>query len=334
LKADIITAGFDESVTKWLPIDQKIIDLGNKSLKFNKPLGTLFEAPFRFYINRRKFRDKYDVHIFLGFSSIYGASPKNKNVWYCLTPNRMLYDLKEFKQGNPNIIARFIFFIYSKVFGVLDPITVQSNFVKIVSQTRTIKERVRKYYKLETDVIYPSFNPSGYSFEKVGNYFLSVSRLNEEKRVDLIAKSFIQMPDKKLLIVGDGPERKRIQAITKGHKNITYKSTCDDSELHTLYANCFATIYIPINEDYGLIPLESMASGKICIGANEGGLRETIIHNKTGFLINADTKSIKKTVMMLSKDRAQSMKLACLQQAKQFDLNTFVSKWKEVIYAL
>lgn len=334
LNADIITAGYNEKIAQWLPINNKVINLGNVTLPISKPIGTLFEAPLRFYLNRNAFSKDYDIHIFLGFSSIYGANKKNKNIWYCLTPNRMLYDLKEFKQKHPNALARFIFFVYGKLFGLFDPMVVKENFQKILSQTQTIKDRVRKYYGLQTEVIYPSFDPSGYASHTIGDYFLSVSRLNEEKRVDIIAHSFTEMPDKKLLIVGDGPERSKILSIIKGHANITYKQSCNDDELHSLYANCLATIYIPIDEDYGLIPLESMASGKICIGANEGGLRETIMHNKTGYLITADKESIKNTVRNFTQEKAHAMKQACLQRSKQFDLETFKKKWRGVIHEI
>lgn len=331
LGADIITAGYNHKINSWIPIKNKVINLGNTTLSLNKPIGTLFEAPIRFYLNRKKFNNEYDVHIFLGFSSIYGANPKNKNIWYCLTPNRMLYDLKSFKQSNPNLLAKVVFTIYGIVFGYIDPKIVKGNFSKIISQTNTIKERVKKYYGLNTKVIYPSFDPEGYKYSSIGGYYLSVSRLNEEKRVDIIAKSFIEMPDKKLLIVGDGPERENILKIINGYKNISYKQNCNDEDLHNLYANCLATIYIPIEEDYGLIPLESMASGKVCFGANEGGLRETIINNKTGFLIAADKGSIQKAVKTFTKEKALSMKNNCLNRSKEFDLKIFIEKWRKVI---
>lgn len=335
LGADIITAGYDKKVTRWIPIKNKVINLGNTTLSVNKPIGTLFEAPLRFYLNRKKFIDTYDFHIFLGFSSIYGAWSANKNIWYCLTPNRMLYDLKHLKLGNLNPLARLVFFIYITLFKRFDPYVAKRSFKKILAQTITIKDRIKKYYGIKnTPVIYPSFDPKGFKYKYVGDFYLSVSRLHEEKRVELIAKSFTEMPDKKLVIVGDGPEKDKILHVIEGHDNITYQQNCSDDELHELYAKCLATIYIPMDEDYGLIPLESMASGKPCIGANEGGLRETIINNKTGLLINADKESIKKAVQLMSKIKAQKMKDACLQRVKEFGLQIFIKQWKEVLHDL
>ncbi len=309
--------------------------MGNTTISINKPLGTLFETPLRFYLNRKKFSDVYDIHIFLGFSSIYGALATNKNIWYCLTPNRMLYDLRDLKVGNGNLLARLVFYIYTNIFQLVDPLTVKNSFKKIIAQTQTIRERIKKYYSIaNAPVIYPSFDPKGFNYSSFGDYYLSVSRLHEEKRVDLIAQSFTEMSDKNLLIIGDGPEKAKILEIIKGHDNITYKQNCTDEELHKLYANCLATIYIPMDEDYGLIPLESMASGKPCIGANEGGLRETIIQGKTGLLIKADKESLKKAVNALTKEKAQQMKYDCLQRVKKFGLQTFIKQWKEVIHDL
>lgn len=331
LKADIITAGFSERIQKWLPIKTNVFDLGNSTLAWSKPAGILFEAPLRFFLLGRRYSDKYDVHIFTGFSSIYASVQGCNNIWNCLTPNRMLYDLRERKLQHPNIFARFVFLLYVFILKPFDSRVVTNNFNKIIAQTETVQKRIKKYYQMESTILYPPVQTSNFRFQSVGEYYLTVARLTPEKRIELIVESFTEMPEKKLVIVGDGPEKLKIMKQIKGYKNITYIPNCDEEKLTELYGNCLATIYMPIDEDYGLVPLEGMASGKICIGADEGGLKETIVEGKTGYLIPATKESIQKTVREFSKEKAEKMKIDCMTHAQKYNIVKCLEKWEHVI---
>jgi glycosyltransferase involved in cell wall biosynthesis len=329
LNADLITAGYDLEISQWMPIKAKVVNLGNLTLPFSRPLGILFEAPLRYYLNRNKL--DYDIHIFLGFSSIYGSNKKNKNIWLCFTPNRMLYDLKEQKLNYPNIIGRLIFHIYIRLFGPLDQKVVQQNFQKIIAQTKTVQDRISKYYGKPSQVIYSPLNTSLFTFKKFADFYVTVSRLFAEKRIDLIARAFTKMPDKKLVIVGTGPEEQKIKNIISSAKNITLLSNVDDRELSALYSECFATIFMPFNEDYGLIPIEGMASGKAAIAVNEGGCREVVIDNKTGYLIQPTEQAIIKVVQSHSLKKAEAMKESCQRQARKFGIDEIMKSWRLII---
>jgi glycosyltransferase involved in cell wall biosynthesis len=147
--------------------------------------------------------------------------------------------------------------------------------------------------------------------------------------MSLVAKAFTKLPNKRLVIVGDGPEKNKILQIINNYKNIKLLVNVNDNELQDLYSNCFALIYMPVNEDFGLVPLEGMASGKICIAANEGGCKETVIDGKTGFLITASEKNIINTINKLNIKKVEKMKDDCIRQANKFNIDDYAKKWND-----
>jgi len=327
LGADIITSGYDSKVNEWVPIKNQVIDIGNVSIKFLKPIGTLFEAPIRYYFSRKRF--KYEINIFFGSTSIFASNKQNKNIWYCFSPNRILYDLRNLKLNDSSFIRRILFMLYIKLFNRLDQEIVKTNFSNIISQSYNIQKRVRKYYNIDSSVIYGPIDTNKFKFERFGDFYLTVSRLFPEKRVSLIVKAFIKIPEKKLVIVGNGPEKNKIKNLIKGHTNITLFNDISDKELYNLYGNCLATVFMARDEDYGLIPIEGMAAGKSCIAVDEGGCKETIIDGKTGFLIKATEENIIRAVKKLDIKEARKMRNNCLEWVKRFDTKECIKQWKK-----
>ena len=104
-----------------------------------------------------------------------------------------------------------------------------------------------------------------------------------------------------------------------------------EEKLIDLYSSCLAAIYMPAHEDFGLIPLEGMASGKVCVAVNEGGCKETVINGKTGYLISATEKEIIKTVINFNTLTANKMKNNCIEHAKKFDISICLLKWEQLL---
>jgi glycosyltransferase involved in cell wall biosynthesis len=331
LNADIITSGYNPDLNNWLPIKVNVIDIGNILLFVVNPLGYLFESPIRFLLNRNRFN--YDINIYCGFSSIFCSSKENKskNIYYCLSPNRILYDLRETIIKNAKWYSKPFFILYNLLFYKYDQKTILNNFKKIIAQSNVIRNRVMKYYNKDCKIIYPPIDINKFKFKKFGDFYLTVSRLFPIKRISLIARAFAKLPQKKLIIVGDGPEKNKILNIIKNKKNIQLLVNVSEEKLVNLYSNCLAVIYMPIDEDFGLVPLEGMASGKICIAADEGACRETVVDRKTGFLIKATEKNIVNIINEFDVKQAKKMKSACINQAKRFSIEKYIREWKKEI---
>jgi glycosyltransferase involved in cell wall biosynthesis len=94
-----------------------------------------------------------------------------------------------------------------------------------------------------------------------------------------------------------------------------------------LYATCKGVVYTPIDEDFGLVPVEAQASGKAVVGVNEGALRETVINGATGFLVDPRPESLKKAIECVSEE-PQRYEKACKKNASKFDEHIFIKSMR------
>ena len=105
--------------------------------------------------------------------------------------------------------------------------------------------------------------------------------------------------------------------------NVEMRGAVSEKELIDLYAGCKGLICTAMDEDFGLTPLEAMASGKPVVAVNEGGFRETIVHGKTGLLVDADRDELVRAVKEMAGD-PEKYKDACIERAKEFDISVFL----------
>jgi glycosyltransferase involved in cell wall biosynthesis len=329
LKLDIITSGYNPEIKNYLDIKTKVIDLGNITHRYSKTFSYMVESPLRYLLTKKS--KEYDLIIFSGQSSFFAARNNKINIWFCHTPNRTLYDLKDYKSNSFQGLKKLFLLIYLFLMKPLDQYFIKEKINKIVVNSKNTKRRVKRYYELESTIINPPVETKKFFNKKSKDYYLLVSRLTKEKRVDLVVNAFNELIEEKLIIVGDGPEKAKIKDMIKDNKNITLVEDIKDKKLRLLYSSCKATIYMPINEDFGLVPIESMASGKPCIAANEGGCKETITNEKTGYLIKADKKAIIKKIRELSGKDLKNMNMNCINRSKIFDIENIINKWRSLI---
>jgi len=314
----------------WNKVDEELreFDIKELGLTFkNHKLLTYSEIAYRF--SKLKLKG-YDFYIFSRLYCISGAKNHHPNMWLCHSPIRAVYDLHDSIYNRLSLWQKPIFKTWCWIYKKYDKEWVR-NFDKIISNSNNTAARLKSFYGLESKVIHHPIETERFKCKNFEDFYFAPSRLVKEKRIDLIIEAFKEMPDKKLIITGDGPERKSLENLARGCKNIKLLGSVDYEKVIELYSRCTATIYMPINEDYGLVPIESMASGKPCIAANEGGPKETIIHGKTGFLIKADKEEIKKWVNYLTPEVARKMKNDCLKRAKEFNVNIFIQNIKKTI---
>jgi glycosyltransferase involved in cell wall biosynthesis len=332
LKADIITAFIVKDAFDPRDYGIKTKELVKKSHFSNIPGVRHITVQLSFFL-KTKFLKNYDTVIYSGdvVNAVY--SSRGKNIAYVHTPPRHLYDNYELRISQYKFLKRQIF----KVYALVSRFRFEKGIKKmdeIIVNSKTIQRRVKKYLNLESKVVYPPCDVGKFKWINQGDYYFSWARLYDVKRVDKIVEVFVKMPDKKLIVASSGPELKKIKKIAKGHNNIKILDWITDEELLELLGKCIATIYIPINEDFGMSPVESMSAGKPVIGVDEGGLQETIVQNKTGILIRSDfnINDIVDAVKKLNKERALIMRGDCENRAKEFSEEGFIQGMKEIIY--
>jgi glycosyltransferase involved in cell wall biosynthesis len=204
----------------------------------------------------------------------------------------------------------------------------------LIANSKYTQERIRKYYRRESEVIYPpvrvnDFRPSG---ENKG-YFLTVGRLSAYKRIDKIIEAFeiLNLP---LVIVGDGNERIKLEKRIKNSQKIRILAGLDRSKVVKLYENCRAFVFA-CEDDFGIAPVEAMAAGKPVIALKEGGVTETVLEGVTGeFFDKAESKIIAKGVRKFIENEKKYDPKIIRKRAKEFGEDIFKEKFGEFVIKL
>ena len=158
---------------------------------------------------------------------------------------------------------------------------------RYVAISHYVAGRIRRYYNREATVVYPPvdtkfFQPGDSPAAPAGPYALVVSALVPYKRID-VAIDACRLAEVPLTIVGDGPERARLEAHAAG--SATFLGRLSDEALRDWYRRASITL-LPGEEDFGIVPLEAQACGRPVVALGRGGARETIVADETGVLVD------------------------------------------------
>ncbi len=258
------------------------------------------------------------------------TGPGTRHICYCLTPPRFLWDDSQ----------RFVQqFQYPLPISKLAPAA--SSYLRVwdrqaadrvdefIAISDFVRRRIGKYYGRDSIVIHPPVNVSKFTVsEAPGQYWLMVGRLVAYKNFELGIRAFNKL-GWPLSIVGTGVQAKYLRRLTG--PNIEFLGQVSDEKLAELYRGAAAVVF-PQEEDFGIVPLEAMASGRPVIAYRAGGATETVIDRITGvFFDEPEADSLAAAV-----DRASRMKFmpyVCRGQAERFDIPIFREKITAVINA-
>lgn len=332
LKADVYTTNVDFDKIKKMGFDDvKIYSIGK--VPINAPFKHQM-AMFRFRLLNLK--DKYDFYIIDGDWAMSGAVNNHPNLWYVHSPIREIWD--SYKYVRNNLVPWFARWPYD--IWVYFNRFLNKKYIKkvdsLVCNSKNTQNRLKKFLNANAQIINPPIETSRFNYKKNGNFWLSVNRLFAAKRVDMQIKAFKRLPNEKLIIVGSYEQSKHFQQYAAylnkiKPKNVEIRSWVDVNHLRELYANCKGFITTSIDEDFGMTPIEAMASGKPVIAPNEGGYKESVINSKTGVLINnINEDKLIEAIKQIGKN-PKRYKNACIKQARQFDTKVFIRKIKKVI---
>ncbi|PKL36853.1 glycosyltransferase family 4 protein [Candidatus Peregrinibacteria bacterium HGW-Peregrinibacteria-1] len=201
-----------------------------------------------------------------------------------------------------------------------------------ISNSTTTQRRINKYYKKQSTVIFPSINANEYEInEDIGDYYLAVGRLIPYKKFDLLIESFKKnkLP---LKIVGTGISENDLREQAAGHKNIEFLGHTSNSQLIKLYSQAKALIF-PQLEDFGITPLESMASGRPVIAYGAGGALDTIIDGETGYYFKQQTPgALNETIQLFEKDIENFSATKIRQHSLKFHHDQFEKKFRDHLH--
>jgi glycosyltransferase involved in cell wall biosynthesis len=159
---------------------------------------------------------------------------------------------------------------------------------RLCAISRNVAERLERSTGLEAEVVLPPPQDLRYRTEAYEDFFLSVGRLDRAKRVDLLLEAVAADPALRAVIVGDGPDRERLELLARRHRldgRAEFVGRADEETLAGLYARCRAVFYAPVDEDYGMVPYEAFLSAKPVVTTSDaGGPLDAVVDHRTGLV--------------------------------------------------
>lgn len=257
------------------------------------------------------------------------ARPDALHICYCHSPMRYIWDLYPQYYKSSGMLTKAALSITAPWLRQWD-VTTASRVDQFVANSSYVAHRIDKFYRRGSTVINPPVDTSRFSpSAAVGDFYLCAGQITPYKRIDLAIEAFTRL-NLPLLVVGRGAtsEMKRMAGPT-----ISFKDDATDAELENLFSTCKALIY-PGVEDFGIVPLELMASGRPVIAFGRGGATETVIPNKTGLLFyeqTADALIAAVREMEVRHNEFSPDELVAF--AKQFDISQFKAKMNDFVEA-
>ncbi|GAK55721.1 glycosyl transferase, group 1 [Candidatus Vecturithrix granuli] len=271
----------------------------------------------------------YDVVLSCSHSVAKGilTSPETRHLCYCYTPLRYAWDIYHdyLETSWQSRLARFCIpplLTYMRVWDTLSSERVDT-FIAI---SRYVAQRIWKYYRRESVVIYPPVDTSVFRIsDTLEPYFLVVSRLEPYKRIDLAVQAFnkLGLP---LIVIGDGTERRKLQELAK--PNIIFLGRQPDEVVREHLSQCQALIF-PGEEDFGITPVEAQASGRPIIAYRGGGALETVTKQTGQFFFPKTAAALVQAVRQFDASRFESANIQ--HYAQQFDIAVFRHKMQYLL---
>ena len=259
----------------------------------------------------------------------------NTIVYFHTFPSFVNLTLKQLKMKY-GVMGAFIFKAFSLTYLFFLKLSLkQANIV--FSNSNSVKTRFEQL-GIKTQVLYPPVELNGLKNEADDGYFLSTSRLEENKRMTLVLNAFSSLPHINIHVVGGGSLLEQLKEKYKNCENIKFLGWLEPNKIKSQYNRCRALICIPKNEYFGISPVEALAAGKYVIGVAEGGLCETISNYNLGVLLSSpiNEQELINEILRINQKKTPPEKQLELNKfrqnsAKRFNESQFVHKLNSLL---
>ncbi len=254
------------------------------------------------------------------------------HVCYCHSPPRYLWDLTETYLNRTTDLTRVGKLVFNAVIPRLRRFdkAAARRVTRFIANSTFVQGRIREFYGRDSVIVNPPVDVDAFQWNQPReDYYLLVSELVPYKRVDLAVKAFARLRDKRLVVIGRGPELSSLRRSAS--PNITFLGRQPFAVLKSHYQTCRAFLY-PQIEDFGITALEAQAAGSPVIAFAEGGALETIEQNRTGLFFQKQTPDAVADAILEFESRADSFSpWACRENAERFRPEVFREKITSVL---
>lgn len=210
-----------------------------------------------------------------------------------------------------------------------------NNVDLFLANSENVARRIWKTYRRRSIVLYPPVDLSRFSVSAVrDDYFVSVSRLVSYKRVDIAVEAFNRMPEKRLLVIGDGPELAKLKALAR--PNVEFLGYQPDAIVAEHLARARALVFAA-NEDFGITPVEAQAAGTPVVALRRGGAVETVLDaashpQGTGVFFAQQSAEALLSVIRESESLIDGISSAhCRSNAERFSAQVFDTRFRQLM---
>jgi glycosyltransferase involved in cell wall biosynthesis len=316
LNATIVCLDLDPAFRNIYPL--------SKEVKFHALKKSLPEEPLKQIFGMHLFRRihlDFDFYIVIDDMALRFLTNPVPHIYYMHTPRRVFYDMYYPTLTEYSFLKRLLMRPVLIFFRLMDQQFVKKHVKNIACNSHNTRTRIWKFYQREAKVIYPPIHIDQYENKKNENFWLSVTRVDKWKRIELQIETFRRLPEKKLLIAGKiYPSYKKL--VSDAPVNVKFLDTVTDLELLKLYSTCNGLITTAIDEDFGITPIESMASGKPVVAVKEGGYQETVVDGITGRLVAPDPDELAEAIIEIDKNPGKFSR-SSRERSENFDYKIF-----------
>lgn len=272
---------------------------------------------------------KYDVVITscCGFAKMARVRRNATHICYCHTPTRWIWRFEDYAARERfSRTTRNVLSLVTRVLRSVDSYAARRvDF--FLANSNNVAQRIRECYGRDAIVLHPPIECARFPLSYVSeDYYVILSRLIGYKRIDL-AIAACEKLGRKLVIIGDGPDRKRLESLAG--PNTAFVGRLSDQEVSNTLQRCRALIF-PGEEDFGMTPLEANASGKPCIAFGSGGAVETVVNRSTGILFfESSPESLAQAIVQSESQAWEPERLRA--HAEAFDVSVFSARLLELV---
>jgi glycosyltransferase involved in cell wall biosynthesis len=266
------------------------------------------------------------------------TGPDQVHVSYVHTPMRYAWDLQHeylresgMVRGVKSRLAR-LFLHYLRLWDTRTAHGVDM----FIANSAYIAKRIRKTYGRTATVVYPPVDTERFSLRRhKEDFYLAASRMVPYKRMPMIVAAFVAMPKRRLVVIGDGPDARRIEALAREAPNIHCLGRQPDAVMADYMGRTRALVFAA-EEDFGIAPVEAQACGTPVIAFGAGGALETVVssddpRSRTGVFFHSQTPEAIGHAVEAFEAAGEFSPLACRANAERFHVERFLDQLRHSV---